>query len=75
MMTSVERVQYTINQTPQEHQQIGNYSSSILLGDSTSLNQTEPIDNAASYRDSNLLRRSGWPWQGGPYLENSRLSI
>ena len=68
MMTSVERVLFTINQTPQEQQQQqrGNYHSLPTVsgvGDFT--NQTEPVDNVATYRDSNLLRASGWPWQGG----------
>ena len=70
MMTSVERVLFTINQTPQEHQQRSNHSSLAVAGMDDFINQTEPINRDASYRDSNLLRRSGWPWQGGLCLHD-----
>ena len=80
-MTSVERVLYTINQTPQEQQRlrdpVQDYQNSPSQEPATSsstshltLNSSASNASVSASAHGLLLKESGWPWQGGIVFKN-----
>ena len=65
MMNSVERVLFTIEQTPQEIAiNRNNTNSSVSSGHIVSFNNTSDLS----------LRKDGWPWRGGIVFDNVNMS-